>query len=244
MEPQINLSNIPKHLAIIMDGNGRWATKMGARRIFGHQNANRSVRETVEGSIELGIKYLTLFAFSTENWRRPKQEVDALMELLAKTLRNDTLNLLENNVRLRTIGDISVLPAGCLRQLEETVVKTQNNDGLILTLALSYSGKWDLLNAMQKVFAEKKSNNDPNFSVTAEDLEKHLDTFGIPDPELLIRTSGEMRISNFMLWQMAYTELYFTPTLWPDFRKDDLFKAIRSYQTRERRFGKTGKQTG
>ncbi len=239
MKDLIDSSNVPSHLAVIMDGNGRWAKQVGAKRIFGHQNATRAVRETVEGAAELGVSYLTLFAFSTENWSRPKHEVSALMELLIKTLKSDTLELVDNNVVLKTIGDIRSLPKSCLKELDKAMESTKNNDGLVLNLALSYSGKWDLVNAVKQVVAEQVSA--PS-EITEELLAKHLNTYGIPDPELLIRTSGEMRISNFMLWQMAYTELYFTKTLWPDFRKEHLFEAILEYQRRERRFGKISEQ--
>lgn len=241
MKELIDPSNIPSHLAVIMDGNGRWAKKVGAKRIFGHQNATRAVRETVEGAVELGVNYLTLFAFSTENWSRPKQEVSALMELLIKTLKSDTLDLVKNNIVLRTIGNIESLPKSCLKELGQAIESTQNNDGLVLNLALSYSGKWDLVNAVNKMIKEKASTEEQQ-EITEEMLNKQLNTYGIPDPELLIRTSGEMRISNFMLWQTAYTELYFTKTLWPDFRKEHLFEAILEYQRRERRFGKISEE--
>lgn len=241
MKELIDPSNIPSHLAVIMDGNGRWAKKVGAKRIFGHQNATRAVRETVEGAVELGVNYLTLFAFSTENWSRPKQEVSALMELLIKTLKSDTLDLVKNNIVLRTIGNIESLPKSCLKELGQAIESTQNNDGLVLNLALSYSGKWDLVNAVNKMIKAKASTEEQQ-EITEEMLNKQLNTYGIPDPELLIRTSGEMRISNFMLWQTAYTELYFTKTLWPDFRKEHLFEAILEYQRRERRFGKISEE--
>ncbi len=241
MKELIDLTNVPTHLAVIMDGNGRWAKQAGAKRIFGHQNATRSVRETVEGAAELNVRYLTLFAFSTENWLRPKQEVNALMELLMHTLKKDTLELVKNNIRLNAIGNLQLLPENCLAELRYAMEKTRQNDGMTLNLALSYSGHWDMVQAVQKL-CEEYQQSGQQVAINEENIAKHLTTYGIPEPELLIRTSGEMRISNFMLWQMAYTELYFTHVLWPDFRKEHLYQAILDYQRRERRFGKTSEQ--
>jgi len=232
----IDLNNVPKHIAVIMDGNGRWAQKKGVKRLFGHQNAIEAVRNVTEGSAELEVQYLTLFAFSTENWERPKLEVDGLMALLVNTIKKELATLLENNIRLTSIGDIESLPIQTQKSLEEAIELTSSNTGMELILALNYSGKWDLLQAINKL---REVEGD---IVDSSDLENYLSTSGIPDPELLIRTSGEMRISNFMIWQLAYSELYFTDVLWPDFRKKDLYKAIIAYQKRERRFGKTSDQ--
>lgn len=232
----IDKARIPKHIAVIMDGNGRWAQKQGVKRIFGHQNAIEAVRNVTEGCAELGVDYLTLFAFSTENWGRPKLEVDGLMTLLVSTIKKELPTLQKNNIRLSAIGDITNLPSGAQKSLDEAIGLTAENQGMELILALDYSGKWDLIQAVNRI--EKKSDQ----KISLEDIEQHLSTSGKPDPELLIRTSGEMRISNFMLWQLAYSELFFTEVLWPDFRKKDLFEAIVSYQKRERRFGKTSEQ--
>ncbi len=235
---QIDLNNLPLHVAIIMDGNGRWAKRKGAARIFGHRNAIQAVTDVTEGCGELGIKYLTLYAFSTENWGRPKAEVDGLMELLVNTIKKEISNLMENQVRLQTIGDISYLPKVCQRNLEEAKEATKSNTGLTVLLALNYSGRWEIMNAVKRL-AEAVNQGRLHPEDINEDLFiRHLETAGVPDPELLIRTSGEMRVSNFLLWQIAYTELYITQTLWPDFRKEDLYEAIYSYQHRERRFGK------
>ncbi len=235
---QIEIANLPRHIAIIMDGNGRWAQKKGAARIFGHRNAIQAVTDVTEACGELGVKYLTLYAFSTENWGRPKDEVDGLMELLVNTLKKEIRNLMENHVRLQTIGDISHLPKACQRNLEEAKEMTKNNDGLTVLLALNYSGRWEILKAVHEI-ADKVQKGLVRVQDIDEKLfENALETRGVPDPELLIRTSGELRISNFLLWQIAYTELYITKTLWPDFRKEDLYEAIYSYQHRERRFGK------
>lgn len=233
-----SIKNPPKHIAVIMDGNGRWAKKKGAKRIFGHRNAIESVRETTEACAELGIKYLTLYAFSTENWNRPKIEVMGLMELLVSTIKKETSTLTKNNVRLTSIGDKSALPKNCQRELEESIELTKDNDGLNLILALSYSGRWEIVKAVKDLLKDVK-----NGAIGLEDINNdlfsdYLCTKNIPDPELLIRTSGEMRISNFLLWQIAYTELYITEILWPDFRKEHLYEAIVAYQKRERRFGK------
>ncbi len=235
---QIDFNNIPRHIAIIMDGNGRWAKKKGAARIFGHRNAIQAVTDVTEGCGELGIKYLTLYAFSTENWGRPKDEVDGLMELLVNTLKKEISNLMDNHVLLKTIGDISHLPKACQRNLEEAIETTKNNTGLTVLLALNYSGRWEILKAIRKIVEEVKRGVLNSENIDERMFSNLLETAGIPDPELLIRTSGELRISNFLLWQIAYTELYITKTLWPDFRKEDLYEAIHSFQHRERRFGK------
>lgn len=239
---QIDLKNLPRHVAVIMDGNGRWAKKKGALRIFGHRNAVQAVRDVTEGTGELGIKYLTLYAFSTENWSRPKDEVDGLMELLVNTLKDEIKTLMENQVKLTTIGDISQLPRDCQENLLWAIDKTKNNTGLTLIMALSYSGRWELTQAMKKMAEAVASGSLKASEINEHTVGNYLQTSGIPDPELLIRTSGELRISNFLLWQIAYTELYITPTLWPDFRKEHLYEAIWSYQQRERRFGKTSEQ--
>lgn len=233
---------LPKHIAIIMDGNGRWAEKRGNQRIFGHKNAVAAVRDTVEAAAELGVGNLTLYAFSTENWKRPKTEVDALMALLVSTINAETKTLIENNIKLHAIGNIESLPRGVQEQLNQAIVITSKNTGLNLILALSYGSRWEIINAIKKV-----ADDIENGKITSKDLdesvfERYLDTSGFPDPELIIRTSGEYRISNFLLWQIAYTELYFTPTLWPDFRREHLYEAILSFQCRERRFGKTADQ--
>ncbi|CAN5176860.1 isoprenyl transferase [soil metagenome] len=235
---QIDLNNMPQHVAIIMDGNGRWAKKKGAARIFGHRNAIQAVTDVTEGCGELGIKYLTLYAFSTENWGRPKEEVDGLMELLVNTIKKEIHNLMENRVRLMTIGDITHLPAACQRNLDEAKEATKNNTGLTVLLALNYSGRWEILKATKKMAEDVRNGKLQVNDITEQTYSGYLETAGVVDPELLIRTSGELRISNFLLWQIAYTELYITNTLWPDFRKEDLYEAIYSYQHRERRFGK------
>ncbi len=211
-------------------------------RIFGHRNAVQAVRDVTEGSGEIGIKYLTLYAFSTENWGRPKEEIEGLMELLVNTLKQEIKTLMENQVKLITIGDTSNLPEDCQKNLEWAVATTKNNSGLTLILALSYSGRWELTRAVKAIAEKVKSGKLIDSDINEEMISQHLQTAGIPDPELLIRTSGEMRVSNFLLWQIAYSELYITPTLWPDFRKEHLYEAIWSYQQRERRFGKTSEQ--
>ena len=221
-----------------MDGNGRWAKGKGAARIFGHRNAIQAVKDVTEGCGELGIKYLTLYAFSTENWGRPKEEVDGLMELLVNTLQKEIKTLHENQVKLQTIGDISHLPIDCQNNLAKAKEATRNNSGLILQLALNYSGRWEILEATKKLCEEVKEGLILPDEIDEHYFAQHLQTAGVPDPELLIRTSGELRISNFLLWQIAYTEIFITPTLWPDFRKENLYEAICAYQKRERRFGK------
>jgi len=233
----IDQENIPKHIAVIMDGNGRWAKNQGVKRIFGHQNAIEAVRNVTEGCAELGVEYLTLFAFSTENWDRPKLEVEGLMTLLVNTIKSELSTLIENNIKLSSIGATDKLPSKTQESLNAAIRQTSTNTGMELILALNYSGKWDLIQAINKLV-----DKDHNVAISASDLEGFLSTSGIPDPELLIRTSGEMRISNFMLWQLAYSELHFAEVLWPDFRKKHLLEAIISYQKRERRFGKTSDQ--
>ena len=232
--------NLPEHIAIIMDGNGRWAKKRGASRIFGHRNAIQAVRDSTEFCAESGIKYLTLYAFSTENWSRPKLEVEGLMTLLVGTINSELSTLLKNNVQLLSIGDVSKLPAEAYKKLEAAKKETSENDGLKLVLALNYSGRWDIANAMSQMLKEPEIID--KGKVESEDISRFLQTKDIPDPELMIRTSGEMRISNFLLWQLAYTELYFTDVLWPDFRKKHLEEALNSYLKRERRFGMISEQ--
>lgn len=242
MKEQIKAESLPKHVAIIMDGNGRWAKKKGAARVFGHKNAIKAVRDVTEGCAELGVEYLTLYAFSTENWSRPKFEVTALMELLVSTLSSEMKTLMDNSVRLETIGDTESLPKKCQRELKEAMEKTSKNTGMTLVLALSYSGRWDLTQATKAIALDVSSGKINAENIDQELIDKYLNTSGIPDPELLIRTSGEQRISNFLLWQMAYTEFFITDTLWPDFRKEHLYKALIAYQERERRFGMTSEQ--
>lgn len=242
LKEKINLSNLPKHIAIIMDGNGRWAKQQGAERIFGHENGVRSVRDAVEAAAELGIDYLTLYAFSTENWNRPKEEVMALMQLLVHTISAETKTLNENNIRLQAIGDLKSLPDDCLKELLEAIDKTKTNTRTTLVLALSYSSRWEIVDAMRQIAEKVEKKILSPSSITENTINEHLCTAGMPEPELMIRTSGEHRISNFLLWQLAYAELYFTEKLWPDFRKEDLYEAILDYQNRERRFGKTSEQ--
>ncbi len=242
LKEKIDKNSLPTHIAVIMDGNGRWAQKKGNQRIFGHKNGVKAVRDTVEGAAELGIKYLTLYAFSTENWNRPKKEVDALMSLLISTINSETDTLIKNNVRLLTIGDIEGLPSGVSKNLKELIGKTSNNTGLSLVLALNYSSRWEIVNAVKGIVTEYQNNTLEISKITNDFFEKYLNTKDIPDPDLLIRTSGEYRISNFLVWQIAYTELYFTEVLWPDFRRNHLFEAIINFQKRERRFGKTSEQ--
>ena len=235
---KIDTNNLPKHIAITMDGNGRWAKTKGKFRIFGHKSGVKAVRDTVEGAAEIGIDFLTLYAFSTENWNRPKKEVDSLMSLLVSTINKETKTLMDNNVKLTAIGDLNSLPEKCQEELQESIEKTMNNTRTTVILALSYSSRWEILNAIKQIVKEGITVDQVN-----EDLfSQYLTTKGVPNPELLIRTSGEQRISNFLLWQIAYSELYFTDVLWPDFRREDLFEAIVKYQIRERRFGKTSEQ--
>jgi undecaprenyl diphosphate synthase len=235
---EINLQHLPQHIAIIMDGNGRWAKEQGKLRVFGHQNGVKAVKDTVEGAVELGLKYLTLYAFSTENWNRPQQEVNALMEILVKTITKETATLMKNQIRLNAIGDLNSLPAACYQELMEAMEKTSANTRCTLTLALSYSSRWELTEALKTVAKKVQAGELAPEDIDEQLLSNHLTTIGLPDPELMIRTSGELRLSNFMMWQLAYTELYFTPKLWPDFRRSDLHEAILDFQKRERRFGK------
>ena len=239
---QIDMERLPQHVAVIMDGNGRWAKEKGKLRVFGHQNGVLAVRDTVEGAVELGIKYLTLYAFSTENWNRPKLEVIALMELLVSTINKETKTLMNNGVRLNTIGDLKSLPEKCYRQLQDTIAKTAGNTACTLTLALSYSSRWEITEAAKKLAMKVRDGELNAEEITENVFGAHLNTAGMPDPELMIRTSGEYRISNYLLWQLAYSELYFTPKLWPDFRREDLFEAVIDFQKRERRFGMTSEQ--
>jgi undecaprenyl diphosphate synthase len=242
MEEKIDLNNLPRHIAVIMDGNGRWAKKKGAVRIFGHKNAIKAVHEIAETSAELGIEYLTLYAFSTENWGRPQEEVNGLMELLVSTIRKETKTLQKNNIRLSTIGFTDQLPVNCQNELKASVEETKLNDGLNLILALSYSGRSEILNAVKNLIKAIQNGEVDENELDQELFSNYLFTRTIPDPELLIRTSGEMRVSNFLLWQIAYSELFFTERLWPDFRKNDLYEAIIAFQKRERRFGKISEQ--
>jgi undecaprenyl diphosphate synthase len=239
---QNQTEKIPNHIAIIMDGNGRWAKEKGKDRIFGHYEGVLSVRSAVEACAEVGVKYLTLYAFSTENWNRPKEEVNALMELLVTTLNSEIESLHKNNVKLHVIGDFKSLPQVCQDQLNWAMQLTQHNSGLNVVLALSYSAKWEIATAT-KAIAQDVQNGTLNIEdITEDTISKYLNTAHLPDPELMIRTSGECRISNFLLYQLAYAELYFTPVHWPDFRKEHLLEAIADYQNRERRFGKTSDQ--
>ncbi len=238
----IDKARLPKHVAIIMDGNGRWAKERGQLRVFGHKNGVKAVRDTVEGAVEIGIKYLTLYAFSTENWNRPKLEVSALMELLVNTINKETKTLMDNGVKLHAIGNLEQLPSKCYTRLQEAMQKTANNANCTLTLALSYSARWEITEAVRQLARQVQSGE-----ITPDDIDEirvaqQLTTRGMPDPELMIRTSGEQRISNYLLWQLAYAELYFTDKMWPEFRRDDLFEALATFQNRERRFGLTSEQ--
>lgn len=242
MKEHIDPRNLPKHIAVIMDGNGRWAKRQGAARVFGHRNAIKAVREVTEGCAELGVKYLTLYAFSTENWNRPKFEVDALMQLLVHTIGGEMKTLMDNNVRLMTIGHTASLPKDCQRELLDAMEATKDNTGLTLVLALSYSGRWEILEAVKQIASDVQQGALQLDDITETVFGQYLCTRDMPDPELMIRTSGEMRISNFLLWQLAYSEFYMPDVLWPDFRKQHLYEAIITYQQRERRFGKTSEQ--
>jgi len=242
LQEKIDLNNLPKHVAVIMDGNGRWAKKKGGLRIFGHQSAITAVRDTVEAAAELGIEYLTLYAFSTENWSRPQYEVNALMQLLVSTIRKETGTLTKNNIRLKAIGDINALPQACRNELLEAMALTEGNNRMTLVLALSYSGRWDITQAMKAMGQDLAQGKLQVDDIREETVNNYLATKNMPDPELLIRTSGELRLSNFLLWQLAYSELYITDLLWPDFRKQHLYEALLSYQRRERRFGKISEQ--
>ncbi|MFN5223934.1 MAG: isoprenyl transferase [Bacteroidota bacterium] len=240
---RIDLSKIPSHVCVIMDGNGRWAKRQGLLRTIGHQNGVKAVRDTVEAAAEIGVKFLTLYAFSTENWKRPRWEVDALMDLLVSSINKETKTLMDNNIRLTAIGDIESLPSNCRKNLQEAIQKTAGNTRMTLIIALSYSSRWEIVQAAKKIAASvaagKMSADDIDDSVISANL---CSSF-CPDPELMIRTSGEHRISNFMLWQLAYAELYFTDKLWPDFRKEDFYEAIEDFQKRDRRYGMVQEQT-
>lgn len=242
LKENIDLSRLPRHIAIIMDGNGRWAKEKGEDRLFGHFHGVESVRNIVEGCAELGIEYLTLYAFSTENWDRPENEVNGLMALLVDTIRKEVETLNKNNIKLHVIGDMKMLPTYALEELQEALDMTGKNTGLNLVMALSYSSRWELLNAVKKIALEVKDGALQPEEISYDTLERFLTTSNFPDPELMIRTSGEYRISNFLLYQLAYAELYFTNTRWPDFRKLNLYEAILDFQGRERRFGKTSEQ--
>jgi undecaprenyl diphosphate synthase len=238
MHKEHKTNQVPGHIAIIMDGNGRWAEEHGKERVFGHQNGVEAVRSVIKGAGEAGVKYLTLYAFSTENWNRPKEEIDALMELLVKAIKNELDNLMRNHVRLQAIGNLVSLPAECQNELQDAIEKTKNNKGLTVVLALSYSGRWEIVNAVKKIVTQNIDEKD----ITEQSFSSFLNTKEIPDPDILIRTGKECRISNFLLWQIAYAELFFPAILWPDFRKEHLFEIISEFQTRQRRFGKTGAQ--
>lgn len=242
LKEQINLQRLPQHIAIIMDGNGRWAQEKGQDRLYGHFHGVESVRNIVEGCAELGVGYLTLYAFSTENWDRPEYEVSGLMELLVDTIRKETETLNKNNIKLHVIGDMNMLPAYAQKELNESREITSGNTGLNLIMALSYSSRWELVQAVKHIAADVKEGKIDPDNISQDTLQKYLTTSNFPDPELMIRTSGEYRISNFLLYQLAYAELYFTNVRWPDFRKENLYEAIIDFQSRERRFGKTGDQ--
>jgi len=242
LKSQINIDKLPEHIAIIMDGNGRWAKEHGKPRVFGHRNGVKAVRESTEAAAELGIKYLTLYAFSTENWNRPRLEVNALMALLVETLRKEIDTLNKNDIRLQAIGDITKLPAKSYKALVEGIENTKNNKRMTLVLALNYSARWEIMEAVKKISGQVAKGALREEEIDTKTFEAALSTSGIPDPELLIRTSGETRISNFLLWQIAYSELYFTPEFWPEFSKESLYQAIIDFQNRERRFGKISEQ--
>lgn len=242
LKDQLVKEKLPCHVAVIMDGNGRWARKRGNSRVFGHRNGVRAVREVTEAAAELGIGYLTLYAFSTENWNRPKAEVDALMSLLVKTISSESKTLMDNNVQLNAIGCRENLPSSVLKQLDACIAQTSVNTGLVLTLALSYSSRWEILDAIKHIVRDAKDNKITEDQIDVTSFGNYLSTAGMPDPELMIRTSGEYRISNFLLWQLAYAELYFSEVLWPDFSKEDLYKALFDFQGRERRFGMISEQ--
>lgn len=239
---EIDKNSVPNHVAVIMDGNGRWAKQKGKNRIFGHRNGVKAVRDTIEAAAEIGVKHVTLYAFSTENWTRPKEEINGLMELLVFTINKEIKTLMENDISLHAIGDLKSLPSACYRELMRAIEKTSSNKRMKLILALSYSSKWEIMNAVRAIAKDVEEKKISSALINEELFNTYLDTAPYPNPELLIRTSGEHRISNFLLWQIAYAELYFTEKLWPDFRKEDFFEAIADYQKRERRFGKTSEQ--
>lgn len=238
----IDKTRVPQHVAIIMDGNGRWAQKQSHQRIFGHQNAMMAVRQAVEAAVATGVKYLTLYTFSTENWNRPQDEIDGLMELLIKAVREETKTLMDNNVKLETIGDIARIPEKSRNKLQECIDETAGNTALTLVLALSYSARWETAEALRAICREAQNGTLQPADITEDTFRNYLVTKNYPDPDLLIRTGGELRVSNFLLWQMAYTEFYFSEQLWPDFRHEDFYDALFAYQSRQRRFGKTGDQ--
>jgi len=242
LKDNIDMQRLPSHIAIIMDGNGRWAKEKGEDRLYGHLHGVESVRNIVEAAAELGVKYLTLYAFSTENWDRPEYEVSGLMELLVDTIRNEVPTLNKNNIKLHVIGDTAMLPQEANHELTEALKETSSNTGLNLIMALSYSSRWEITNAVKLIAKDVKNNTINIDDISQEIIQQYLTTKNYPDPELMIRTSGEYRISNFLLYQLAYAELYFTNTLWPDFRKENLYSAILDFQGRQRRFGKTGEQ--
>ena len=242
LKSKISKDKVPAHVAVIMDGNGRWAKQRGMMRVLGHKNAIKAVRDTVEAAAELGVKHLTMYAFSTENWNRPKMEVDALMDLLVSTIQGEVKTLNENKIKLNAIGDIDSLPDKTRKELLNAIENTAQNNHMTLHLALSYSGRSEIMRAVKNMMFDLQDNKIERSALNDELFGQYLYTAGIPDPELLIRTSGEHRISNFLLWQLAYTEFYFTEKLWPDFRKVDFFEAVLDYQSRERRFGKTSEQ--
>ncbi len=242
LKDKINSKCLPNHVAIIMDGNGRWAKCHGKDRLFGHQNGVESVREVTEASVELGIKYLTLYAFSTENWNRPQDEIEGLMHLMIQAIENETPTLMKNNVRFETIGDIEKINQETRDAIDRITEKTKNNDALTLIIALSYSSRWEIEKAIRDIAIGVKNNEIEIEDINQDLISNHLCTKNFPDPDLLIRTSGEHRISNFLMWQLSYSELYFTPTFWPDFKKENFYEAILDFQSRERRFGKTSEQ--
>lgn len=242
LKEQINKNNLPNHLAIIMDGNGRWAKQQGFLRSLGHENGVKSVRSTISACTELGIKHLTLYAFSTENWNRPKLEVEMLMKLLVKSLKKELPTFTKNNIKLNAIGDLSLLPEKAFKQLQEVMEVTKDNTRMTLTLALSYGSRAELVNAVKEISFKVKNNLISEADIDESVINNHLYTHDLPDVDLLVRTSGEQRISNFLLWQIAYSELYFTEVLWPDFTEEELYKTLLAYQNRERRFGKTSEQ--
>ncbi len=239
---KINKKKLPQHVAIIMDGNGRWAMKQGHERVFGHHKGVDAVREVAEAAAEIGVKYLTLYTFSTENWNRPREEVDALMNLFVETIEKEIPTLNKNNIRLNAIGDIESLPEENRKKLKDTMQKTAHNNRMVLTLALSYSARWEIVQAVKNILSDYDRGKITPREITEERFSQYLNTADMPDPELLIRTSGELRISNYLLYQIAYTELYFTDILWPDFGKEDFYEALYNYQQRERRFGLTSEQ--
>lgn len=242
LKARIDRARVPRHIAVIMDGNGRWAERQGEHRVMGHSHGVKAVREALVGSTEIGVQFLTLYAFSTENWNRPQEEVDALMDLLVRTLANELDSLHENGVRLNAIGDLESLPGQCHQTLLEAIRQTSHNDRITLTLALSYSARWEITHMARRIAADVRDGRVPLSAVNEAMVSANLTTAGMPDPELLIRTSGEHRISNYLLWQIAYAELYFTQKLWPEFTKADLFEAVIDYQGRERRFGLVSEQ--